>query len=103
VREEEKRKTMTLSSWLSTAKRYSAVVGCGGLRLWAAWWARLLGLLLGLLLGCVDQVSLIGHYLPFSFSVLFSVLYFMFSIPFVELKFEFNPTLQMFLYISIRS
>jgi hypothetical protein len=39
VREEEKRKTMTLSSSLSTAKRYSAVVGCGGLKLWAAWWA----------------------------------------------------------------
>jgi hypothetical protein len=70
------------------------------------------GLLGGSVLGCC-WAALLGFcgqvspgkvfYLPFSFSVLFSVLYFMFSIPFVEFKFEFNPTLQMFLYISIRS
>ncbi|KAK1643413.1 hypothetical protein QYE76_061218 [Lolium multiflorum] len=47
VREEEKRKTMTPSSSLSTAERYSAVLGCAGLRLRAACWAGLLGLLLG--------------------------------------------------------
>jgi hypothetical protein len=74
------------------------VFGRGGL-----WWAEAVGCLVGSTAGLAAGLRRPGEpgrsLSPFSFSVL----YFMFSIPFVELKFEFNPTLQMFLYISIRS